>query len=1129
MSNWAIDNRITTYVLTVIVTLVGVWSFNALPKENFPEIAVPLIYVGTPYPGNSPQNIEQNVTYHIEKEMKGISGVKEIKSQSIQDFSIIIVEFETNVDIPEAKKEVKDAVDRAKSNLPSDLDNDPLVQDINLSEIPIMFINMSGDLPPDVLKTYAEKLQDEIEQLTEIRRADLLGVQDKEVQINLDLYKMQANGLAFGDVQSAVRNQDVLISGGTVGVGDKDYTLQIEGKFKTVEEIGDIVVRNGQGRPLLLRDFAEIKLALEDVESYARLDGLPTISLNVIKKAGENLVSASNTIKELIADFQENQIPTELQDRIKIKISADQSYMTKNMLSELTNTIIIGFLLVTLVLMFFMGIRDSIFVGLSVPLSSLIAFVVLPLIGFTLNLVVLFTFIFALGIVVDNAIVVIENTHRIYNTYKKISIAQAAKKAAGEVIIPVFAGTLTTMAPFLPLTFWDGVIGEFMFFLPITIIITLFASLLVAYVINPVFAVSFMRRDEETKKMSLKGFAMAMVLIAIFSALFHFLGATTAGNVLLIFGILFVVYRFLLNPLIKLFQKRVLPFLIEKYRGILSWSLRGARPYLVLAGTVFMLILSVMIIGANPPKVVFFPEGEPNFVYIYAQLDTGTDIEKTNEVTKQMEDKVFAVLGKNNPIVKSVITNVAKGAGSPNDFNQSGIYSNKSRIQVEFVPAKERNGESTTEYLEKIRMALKGTAGAVITVEKEQSGPPTAKPINIEISGDDFLQIIDVSDKLKRHLIASKIPGVEELKWDLEEKKPEMAIDVNKVKASEMGMSMGQIGMAVRTAVFGMEVSKFRDGEDEYPIMVRLAERFRNTDDIQDMSINYRDMASGMFHSVPIRSVASVRDTFAFGGINRLDLKKVITISSNVLSEFNPNEVVALVQAEIGDWMDANKKDIAGLTIDMTGEQEEQEETGAFLGMAMLASLLLIFLILIVQFNSIPKVIIIGSQIVFSVTGVLMGFGFSGMDMSIVMVGVGLVSLAGIVVNNGIILLDFIELMKKKGYGTRKAIVEGGSTRFTPVILTAASTVLGLIPLAFALNVNFGTFFSQLDPQIYTGGDSAAFWGPLSWTIIFGLGFATIVTLLVVPAMYYVFYVNILIGGRKGKRLMKRMSGFVTK
>ncbi|MEM6270781.1 MAG: efflux RND transporter permease subunit [Bacteroidota bacterium] len=1126
MSSWAIDNRITTYVLTVLVTLVGVWSFNAIPKENFPEITVPLIYIGTPYPGNSPENIEQNVTYHIEKELKSIEGVKEIKSQSIQDFSVIIVEFETSVDIPEAKKEVKDAVDRAQSNLPDDAE-DPRVEDINLSEIPIMFVNISSTLPPDILKNYAEQLQDEIEQLSEIRRADLLGVQEKEVQINLDLYKMQAAGLAFGDIENAIGQRDVLISGGSVNIGDLEYTLQVEGKFKTVEQIGEVTVRNSRGLPIKLRDVAEVKMAFEDQDSYARLDGLPTVSLNVIKKAGENLVSSSNKIKDLIEDFQTNRIPTELQDDFNIKISADQSYLTKNMLKELTNTIVIGFILVTIVLMFFMGIRDSMFVGLSVPLSSMIAFVVLPWIGFTLNLVVLFTFIFALGIVVDNAIVVIENTHRIYNENKKVSIGKAAKKAAGEVIAPVFAGTLTTMAPFIPLTFWDGIIGEFMFFLPITIIITLLASLLVAYVINPVFAVSFMRRDEETNNLSLRGFAIVLIIIAAFAGLLYLSEMTTGGNVLMIFGILFALYRFGLAPLIKLFQNRFLPWIMGVYRRILRWSLVSWRPYAILASTVFLLIFSFFVIGANPPKIVFFPEADPNFIYVYTQLETGTDIEKTNEVTQALENKVYAILGRDNPVVKSIITNIAKGAGSPADFNQSGVYPNKSRIQIEFVPFKDRNGVSTVDYLEEIRDAME-YPGAVITVEKEASGPPTAKPINIEISGENFPQIIGVADSLRKFLRSKNIAGVEELKWDLEEKKPELEVRVDEVKASEIGMNMAQIGLAVRTAVYGAEVSKFREGEDEYPIMLRLSDRFRNESDVQNMQINYRDMSTGLFHSVPIRSVADIQAKSSYGGINRLDLEKAVTISSNVLSEFNPNEVVAKVQTEISGWMKDNKAKLSGVTIDMTGEQEEQAETSAFLGTAMGVALLLIFLILVAQFNSMPKVFIIFSQIIFSITGVFLGFGFSGMDLSIVMVGVGLVSLAGIVVNNGIILLDFIELMKKRGMGTRKAIIEGGATRFTPVLLTASSTVLGLLPLGVALNIDFGTFFSELDPQIFFGGDNAAFWGPLSWTIIYGLGFATIVTLVVVPVMYYVFYVNILVGTRRGKRLAKRLSGFLT-
>ena len=418
MSSWAIDKRVTTYVLTFLVTLVGILSFQSLPKENFPEIAIPMIYIGTPYPGNSPENIEKNISYHIEKELKSINGVKKIKSQSIQDFSIVIVEFETSVDIPEAKKEVKDAVDRAKSNLPSDLDADPLVQDINLSEIPIMYINVSADVPSETLKRYAEELQDEIETLSEIRRVDLLGIQDKEIQIDLDLFKMQANDITFDDVSNAIRQRDVLISGGNVEIGSKEYTLQIAGKFKQVEEIGQVILRNSRGMPVYLKDIASIRLIEKDPDSYSRLDGVPTTSLNVIKKAGENLVDAADKITVMVEEFKTKKLPAELRDKFNIKISADQSFQTKNMLNELTNTIVIGFLLVTLVLMFFMGIRDSMFVGLSVPLSSLIAFAILPWLGFTLNLVVLFTFIFALGIVVDLSLIHIsEPTRPLYISY----------------------------------------------------------------------------------------------------------------------------------------------------------------------------------------------------------------------------------------------------------------------------------------------------------------------------------------------------------------------------------------------------------------------------------------------------------------------------------------------------------------------------------------------------------------------------------------------------------------------------------------------------------------------------------------------------------------------------------------
>lgn len=1127
LSSWAVDNRVTVYVITFLVVLLGVVSYNNLPKENFPEIAVPTIYVGTLNPGTSPEHMEEEVTRPIEKQLKSIKGYKEIKSNSIQDYSVVIVEFETNVDLKEAKREVKEAVDKAKADLPTDLPQDPNVQDINLSEIPIMFINVYGELDDDTKKKYAEQLQDEIEGLQEIRRVDLVGGNEKEIQIDVDLAKMEANGIAFGDIQNAIAQRDVIISGGAVELDQMDFAIQISGKFESVDQIGNLILRNSRGAPVYLKDIAKVQKADKDTESYARLDGSGVMTLNVIKKAGENLISASEKIHDVVHVFEEERIRKDDRGAISFNISGDQSQLTKNMVADLTNTIVMGFLLVTVVLMFFMGVRDSMFVGLSVPLSSLIAFAVLPWIGFTLNLVVLFTFIFALGIVVDNAIVVIENTYRIYNS-EKLSIIETAKKAAGEVIIPVFSGTLTTMAPFLPLAFWEGIIGEFMFFLPITIMITLVASLLVAYVINPVFAVTFMKRDSEIKGYTLKGFAIIIGIMLVIMALSYMGGAKTMGNIMLIGAILGILNRFVLGPSIRWFQRKAIPAMLNFYRRTLKWVLVGRRPYLVLGATIGLFFLSFVLIGMFPPKVVFFPETDPNFIYVFNEMPIGTNVEKTNEVTKELESRVYSVLGKNNPAVKSIITNVSIGAGDQMDFNKANPIPHKGRIQVEFVEFKERNGVSTAQYLRDIRSAMKGIKEATVTVEKESSGPPTAKPVNIEIKGDEIEGLIEVATDMREYLDSlikeGVIVGVEGLNWDLDLGKPQLVVDLDHDKISALGMNTAQIGMAIRTAVFGSEVSQFRELEDEFPIMVRLDARSRDDiEAIENMRINYRDMSTGFFHNVPIKSVANVRKTETYGGINRIDLKKEVTIYSNVLQDYNPNEVVTNVIFWMEAYKQANERKLGGISVEMTGELEEQAETSAFLGGAMLTSLLLIFLILVAQFNSMTKVFIILTQILFSMIGVFMGFALSGMDISIVMAGVGIVSLAGIVVNNGIILLDFIQQMKDRGFRTRESIIEGSVTRFTPVLLTASSTVLGLVPLAVAMNVNFGTLITDLNPHIFFGGDNASFWGPLSWTIIYGLSFATIVTLVIVPALYYIFHISSIRSTRRRLRWNRRL------
>ncbi|MCB9234883.1 MAG: efflux RND transporter permease subunit [Bacteroidia bacterium] len=1119
MSSWAIDNRITIFIISIILVLAGFGSYISLPKENFPEISIPTIYVGTVYPGTSPEDIENLVTRKIEKEMKSIDGVKEIKSNSVQDFSVVIVEFETTKDLKEAKREVQEAVDKAKSELPNDLPNDPNVQDINLSEIPIMFVNLYGDLDLVTIKKYAEDLQDEIEALKEITRVDLVGALDREIQVNVDLYKMEAAGVGFGDIERAVASENVIISGGQIDMDGMKRALRVSGEYESVQEIADIVVSGVHGNKIYLKDIANVVDGFKDRESYARLNGFPVITLNVIKKAGQNLVDAADKIKNIVEENKAEKFPSGLE----VNISGDQSNLTNNMLSDLTNTIILGFILVTLVLMFFMGLRDSMFVGLSVPLAAMIAFIVLPSLGFTLNLVVLFSFIFALGIVVDNAIVVIENTHRILNK-ERLPIVLAAKKGAGEVIGPVFAGTLTTMAPFLPLMAWEGVIGEFMFFLPVTILITLTASLLVAYVINPVFAVAFMTPDSEKKVTSLKNMAIRVGILVAIMVPSYLLGARTLGNVILIFTIILVMQRFLFDPTINFFQKKMLPWMMDLYRKILIWALKGATPYVISIGTMLLFLVSVVALAISKPEVVQFPSAEPNFVYVYNTLPIGTDIAVTDSITREIEKRVLHVLGENNPVVASVISNVAVGAGDRNDFSRNAMP-HKSKVSVEFVQFKYRNGVSTLEILDKIREEVKGIPGALITAEKEANGPPQPKPINLQITAESFEVLVETATDIRQYLEDLDIEGVDELKWDLELAKPEVVIDVDRAKASELGISTAQIGMAIRTSVFGKEVSKYRENEDEYPIQVRLDKKFRNdVNSLLNQRLIYRNMANGKIYEVPISAVASIRYDKTFGGINRLDLKKSVTLFSNVLTGYDANTVVNQVKAGVEEYVRV-KGLPKGVELDSAGEMEEQKETGLFMVKALMISFLLIFVILVTQFNSLPKVFIILTQIVFSMTGVFFGFAISHMVFAIPMVGVGIVSLAGIVVNNGIILLDFIGLLKERGHRTKYAIIEGGVTRFTPVVLTASSTVLGLIPLAIALNINFASLFTSLDPQIFTGGDNSVFWGPLSWTVIYGLTFATIVTLVVVPAMYYISYVNILWMQRKWNKI-KRSSLF---
>jgi multidrug efflux pump len=1115
-TSWAIDNKISVYVLVFIISVFGILNYYSIPKEQIPEIVIPSVVVNTIYPGTSPSDIENLVTRPLEKNLKSISGVKKITSRSVQDFSAIIVEFNTGIEIKEAKQKVKDAVDKTKRVLPNDPSFiEPSVMEIDLSEIPIQYINLSGDIPLDRIKQYADAMQDRIESLKEITRVEIGGALEREIQIDIDMYKMKAASLTFRDVEQAVNFNNMTVSGGNIDLQGMSRSISVVGEVKNLDEIKNIVINTSSGALVKLKDIAIVRDGFKKAENYARYNGKNVITLNVIKKSGQNLLDASDQIKAIIADMQKNKLPSNL----IVEITGDQSRYTRNTVNELNNTIIIGFILVTIVLMFFMGLVNAIFVGFSVPLSMAIAYIFLPWIGFTMNMLVMFAFIFALGIVVDDAIVVIENTHRIHRK-TRMDIKKSAKFAAGEVFIPILSGTLTTLAPFFPLAFWPGVVGKFMVYIPVTLIITLFASLIVAYIFNPVFAVDFMKHDEEDRPLPLPKVYKVTGGIAVASLPFYLLSLPGIANFLVFIAISFLLHNLFGYKVLRKFQSRFIPAMMRRYENLLIWVLKGRRPGYMLWGMIGLFVFTMILNNIVKPKVVFFPDNEPNTVNTYIKMPVGTDINVTDSISRIVERRVMSVLGEKNPVVESVVTNVAYLA-SDNNFDNSSKSSNLAKIAVNFVEYSKRKGQSTSIYMNNMREAIKDIPGAEIVVDKIKMGPPTGKPVNIEISGEDLGELAITSERFKRFVDSLQIGGIEELKSDFATTKPELIINLDRERANFEGISAAVVGDAIRTGQLGKEISKYREGEEQYPIMLRFEDNQRkDIEQLLNLTITYRDMNSGLLRQIPLSVVARIDYVNSYGQINRLNLKRVITVSSNVLDGFNANEINTRLRKVIPQFAGPSTVDIR-----ITGEQEDQKDSMLFLSKAMILSLFLIMFILITQFNSMPKALIIISEVVFSLIGVLLGYMIFGMTISIIMTGMGIVALAGIVVRNGILLVEFTDVLKGQGLKTRRAIIEAGKTRITPVILTATATILGLIPLAIGMNINFTTLFTELNPQLHFGGDNVMFFGPLSWTIIFGLSFATFLTLVLIPVMYIVIYErNIRRLRRKTNRLAKKGS-----
>ncbi|MBD3628794.1 efflux RND transporter permease subunit [Cyclobacterium sp.] len=1105
ISTLSVDNRTSVVILTLIISFLGMFAYRTMPKESFPEIVIPTVYVGTAYPGNSPVDMENLITRPIEKELKSINNLKDVSSTSIQDFSSIVVEFNPNVDISKALQDVKDAVDKAKSELPTDLDRDPDVLEINTSEFPIMNVNISGNYTEQELKKYGEYLEDEIEKLSEISSADLGGTIEREIQINADLYKMEANGVTFSDISSAVADENVTISGGNILSGDYRRTLRIAGEFTDPMQLEDVIIKTENNKIVYLKDVASVSDTYKERESYARSNNLPVVTINVVKRSGENLLDASDKIKELIEDVKINRFPEDLE----VTITNDQSKATRSQVDNLENSIVSGVILVVLVLMFFLGFRNALFVGIAIPLSMFISFLVLNSLGVTLNLMVLFSLILALGMLVDNGIVVVENIYRLMQEGK--SAVRAAKEGVGEVAWPIITSTATTLAAFLPLAFWDDIIGEFMKYLPITLIIVLSSSLFVALVINPVLTALYMKiQDVDKRKPVQKPMIVAAVLTSM-AILCYFASWIALGNLLFLGALLTIFNVFALRKAIRWFQNVFLVKLENMYENTLHFALKGSKPYLFFGGTVLLLVVSLVLLFIRAPKILFFPDNQPALVSIYMEKPIGTDIEATNDFVHQLEDDLFELLEPYDDIIESVISQVGEGTGDPLEGPSQAKTPHKAKITIGFVEYQFRDGVNTNEVMEKIRNLAEGYPGVLVTVDKQRNGPPVGKPINIEISGENFDQLITFVGQVREQINESGIQGIEELKSDLELGNPELIIDIDREKARRFGLSTSTIANELRTALFGLEVSKFKEGEDDYPIQLRLSEEYRyEIGALLNKKISFRDKF-GNLKEIPISSVASLEYSSTYGSVKRKDLERVITLFSNVNDGYNATEI----NNEIKELM----QDIEvpeGIDLSFTGEQEEQAKSAEFLTRALLISISLIFLIIVAQFNSVTTPFIIMASVVFSTIGVFLGLLAFNMDFVIIMTGIGIISLAGVVVNNAIVLIDYTNLVRMRkreeldipedGFLSKEdlldSIIQGGKVRLRPVLLTAITTVLGLIPLALGMNIDFYGLLSSFDPKFYIGGDNADFWGPMAWTVIFGLTFATFLTLVIVPVMY---------------------------
>lgn len=1309
ITDLAIRYRPSVAILTIMLTVGGLVSYLTISKEAFPSIEIPTVVVTSLYPGASPSDIESLVTRIIEEEIQTVADIEEIRSTSVRGVSTIVIEFTPDVSLDFAYQRVRDKVQVAKTRLPTDIE-EPIVSEFDVEDIPIMSINLAGAFTATQLKDIAEDLGDEIEKSPDILEVDLIGTLEREVKVDVDIRALQGYDLTFSDLIETINFENSNTPGGTIRVNSKDYIVRIDGEFRDIRnEIEELVLKSPNGFPVYVRDVADVYLGFKERSTYSRLQLLqeeegkrlirlaetgsyPVITLSVKKRSGANILDTADDIQTVLADFP-------FPNGIQIAVTGDQSDQVQELVDDLENNIISGLIFVVLVLLFFLGVRTATLVGIAIPLSMFLTFLVFQIIGQELNFVILFSLIIALGMLVDNAVVIVENIYR----YRELghSRFEAARLGTAEVGNAVVASTATTVAVFIPMLFWPGITGEFMGYLPLTLIITLSCSLFVAIVINPVITGYFVRLDTDPRMHY--SLAFRTILFVLFASAALIIGLANWETLLVLsiaIPFLMLAHRYCFSPVTKGFVGKALPNLITWYRGFLSTQLqrkyvveapvffrkrlwlggalifviglgvavagafmsgpaspspligisvlfglgvialavtaviRTPNPYLrnsfcfialilgfsllvsggilmggtnAPAGTVLLypagiffvmgllmvflhcmeiiylnglasikaggffaalsstvlglmalirgaefqtilILLSlpaiimgvgavgylmngkvlefrssllltdnrsrllvgvaggfVAIIGlfaAAPTGVEFFPDTDPNMITVDLELPLGTHLEETNRITQTAQSSINSLLDGNQADrdnIKSILVNVGTSSGG-GPLMGGGPGSPESSVLTLNVVDYGARPETSRNTLQRLRESLRGIPGVIFEINKDNAGPPVGKPVNIEITGPDFSEIVRVTEEvtalLRQASLNNTIPFLVDINNNLNTGRPQIQVQIDRERAARLGLDSRKISNVVRSAIQGSEATKYRSGEDEYDVTVRLKED-------QRASLEALDALTVLHEGtqIPLSSIADFEIGSGYGSITRLDLNRVATVTGDVVAGANGAAVLQQVQAHLAEFRDSMP---IGYQLSYTGENEDQAEAFGFLQTAMGIGVAAITLILIAQFNSVIVPVIIMLAVTLGLIGVLLGLILTRTPFGL-MTFIGLISLAGIVVNNNIVLIDYIRQLRDRGLGKLEAIVDGGATRLRPVLLTFLTTVIGLVPLTFGLNINFVGLLADLAPNIQFGSQNTQFWGPMGIAIISGLTFATFLTLVIVPVMYSAF------------------------